>query len=285
MFDKFILGTVQLGMDYGVNSTGKPDLTNSLEILKLAQHNNIHSLDTADLYGESQKIISKFDSKKQFKVYSKFLSNDLFKHKLESTLTELGINQLEGYSFHRLQDCLSFKDYKGVELAVKEKKMKYLGVSIYNEDDLEKVLNLPYIEIIQLPINLLDHAKRNSKRWDLLLNAKESKKIIHIRSIFLQGLFLKDRNAFPDKLKPLIPYLQGIDKIANESKMTIAQLALNYILSLPFCDGVVIGVDNEIQLKQNIDLFKNAQTSSSVLDLIHNISVREVELLNPGNWK
>ena len=58
---KLILGTVQMGLDYGVNnSSGKISNKESFEILSLAFSNGINILDTAEVYGNSHQIIGDF---------------------------------------------------------------------------------------------------------------------------------------------------------------------------------------------------------------------------------
>ena len=55
------LGTVQLGMNYGINNaTGKPDAETSNAILNLAAENGINVLDTAGAYGDSELVIGKW---------------------------------------------------------------------------------------------------------------------------------------------------------------------------------------------------------------------------------
>ena len=52
---KLILGTVQLGIDYGINKK-KPILKQSLEILNYCLKNKIITFDTAQNYGNSENI-------------------------------------------------------------------------------------------------------------------------------------------------------------------------------------------------------------------------------------
>lgn len=45
------LGTVQLGMNYGIRGQKQPSIDESMRILDYATHNGITSLDTANAYG------------------------------------------------------------------------------------------------------------------------------------------------------------------------------------------------------------------------------------------
>ena len=55
------LGTVQLGMNYGIaNRDGKPSLEQGMEVLQAAVDGGITSLDTAAAYGDSERVIGTF---------------------------------------------------------------------------------------------------------------------------------------------------------------------------------------------------------------------------------
>ena len=57
-FSRFQLGTVQLGMDYGLGDhTQKPTEDYAFSLLDLALSRGVNTLDTANNYGDSQKVI------------------------------------------------------------------------------------------------------------------------------------------------------------------------------------------------------------------------------------
>ena len=57
-FSRFQLGTVQLGMDYGLGDhTAKPTKEYAFSLLDLALSRGVNTLDTANNYGDSQKVI------------------------------------------------------------------------------------------------------------------------------------------------------------------------------------------------------------------------------------
>ena len=90
-----------------------------------------------------------------------------------------------------------------------------VGVSVYKPEEAIKCLNINIIKHIQIPFNLLDNER---KRGEVLRRSKNKLIDVHVRSIFLQGLFFKPYSDFNDKLQPLMRYLkdmQHIAKIAN----------------------------------------------------------------------
>ena len=99
MIDKLILGTVQLGIPYGINNTiGKPDLSQVKAILNLAKEKGIQTLDTAKAYGNASELIGNYQKEFNFffKVISKFhIGNSKLEENCISELKALNIKQFE----------------------------------------------------------------------------------------------------------------------------------------------------------------------------------------------
>ena len=74
-FNRIGLGTVQMGLAYGVaNTTGQPALAEVNAILTNASELGIDLLDTASAYGNSEEVIGKL-ADGQFKIVSKWIEN------------------------------------------------------------------------------------------------------------------------------------------------------------------------------------------------------------------
>jgi len=158
--------------------------------------------------------------------------------------------------------------------------IKQLGVSIYTNDDLQVLIDDSDIDLIQLPFNLLDNF---TFRGDLLLKAKRKGKIIHTRSAFLQGLFLKDPNDKHPVVQLFQKELVRIHEIAREQGVSITTLALSYCLAQPYIDQVIIGVDSLSQLESNVGatVYK---IDKVIIQRINEIQTDHAELLNPSMW-
>lgn len=69
---KLILGTVQMGLDYGINNkAGIISLEDSHQILLKAYISGIKTLDTAEAYGNAHKVIGEFH--KNYQISSSVL--------------------------------------------------------------------------------------------------------------------------------------------------------------------------------------------------------------------
>ena len=52
------IGTVQLGMDYGITGQKQPSVEQACEILDYATQNGIKTIDTANAYGTAEDVVS-----------------------------------------------------------------------------------------------------------------------------------------------------------------------------------------------------------------------------------
>lgn len=271
---KLVLGTVQFGLQYGVNSAGRPAEAAVKDILAEAWAGGIDTLDTSSAYGNSEEILGRC-VRDSFKLVSKYPKGETpVGEMFEASLARLGVDRLYGYLLHHFQ---VYRDNPAVWeefLALKAAgKVERIGFSLYDPSELEFILeNGAPFDLLQFPFNLFD---RKFLPYMEELHRKGVE--IHVRSTFLQGLFFKDRNALPAKLQPLRRYLLQLDDFARESGLSIGEIALNYNLQNPFIDGVLIGVDNLEQLRSNLQSVKSTPVA---LD----IDVAEKELLNPVNW-
>ena len=289
MNSKLILGTVQFGLDYGVNNTtGKPSKENIKSILDSAYNSGIQLLDTAEAYGDSQNKIGEYhnNSTNKFNVITKFSSNvDGFSlniiERVYNNLKILDVDKLYCYMFHSFNDFNKYfeKYRKDLLILKRDGIINNIGVSLYSNDEFESVLEFDEITLIQLPFNLLDN---NNKRGNILKKAKAKRIEIHTRSVFLQGLFFKNTSNLSIKIKPLRPYLNLLNDLCDE-EYKMNDLALNYVCNQNNIDKVLIGVDDVHQLESNI-LSEKKNIEKELIENIEAINVKETKILNPSNW-
>jgi aryl-alcohol dehydrogenase-like predicted oxidoreductase len=287
MNERFILGTVQFGLPYGINNiAGQPSKENVFDILDLAFTQGIKQLDSADAYGNAQQIIGEFGAKtgKYFEVNTKFHvhGDRSIPEQLDTTLAQLKLEKVNVYFFHRFEDLRNTPAALTVLKELKqENKISYSGVSIYTNEEFRACIDDPEIDVIQLPFNLLDN---DSKRGDLIKAAKQAGKILQVRSVFLQGLFFKEDGTFPAYLQPLSKYVQELKKLAENNDLSMFDLALGYVIAKPEIDSIIIGVDSKEQLQKNLEAQKLI-INKDLLEKIDAIEVEEESLLYPYNWK
>ena len=286
---KLILGTVQMGLAYGINNAiGKISLENSCAILKYAFEQGIKILDTAEAYGNAHELIGNFHKKnlsRGFQIITKFphdIKYNLIQKKVLEYLDILSVKSIDVLMFHSFESFQS--NNLAIDLLVELKSkgyIKHIGVSVYTNSQLEYLLNEDSITVVQLPFNMLDNIK---VRGELMDQLKKKGKLIHTRSAFLQGLFFKNTNDKTPIVQKLKPELEILNQIIIESNCSKEELAISYCMHQKNIDNVIIGVDSIFQLNANIKA-SSYKIREDTLKLINDIVVKDLDLLNPSLWK
>jgi aryl-alcohol dehydrogenase-like predicted oxidoreductase/RimJ/RimL family protein N-acetyltransferase len=291
---RLCLGTVQLGMNYGINNLdGKPSFDEAKKIIGTALINGINSFDTSPHYGDSEKILGKcLDKKnKDVVIISKVPPTDWRKTNeeilknidasLKKSLKNLKIEKIPIYLIHRFDD-LEKENGLVMDKLLKlkaENKIGKIGISIYTPLEAEKSLENKKIEVIQIPFNLIDKRLRDN---GFLNRAKEKGVTILARSVFLQGLFFK--KEIPESLKEFRLYQKQIKEISKIFNIEISELALRYVLSINQINNILIGVEKEKQLTENINIYNKGKLSDKIITKIDNMGNAPEKIINPGLW-
>lgn len=287
--NKLILGTVQMGLDYGINnSSGKISLENSCLILSKAFELGIDTLDTAEAYGNAHQVIGNFhlsNPKINFKVITK-VPHDVvageIEQKIRTYINDLNVDCLEVLMFHSFD---SYENNRSIIAVLNDLKnlgmIKHIGVSVYTNNQIEALLSDDDVTVVQMPFNLLDN---ESIRGDLMNKMKAKGKVIHTRSAFLQGLFFKEQFENNSISQKLSNELIAIKNISKEENTSISTLALSYCLNQKDIDQVLIGVDSVNQLIDNLKAVDYKMNHDALIK-INALKVDNLDLLNPSLWK
>ena len=286
---KIALGTVQFGIDYGINSVdGRVRLEEVKRIFSYAHLKGIDLLDTAPAYGDSEKILGRMNVS-NFKVVTKtrhfdsleiknndvkLLNNDFY-HSLE----DLKQDSVYGVLMHNADDLLkpgAEKLYDHLQELKQAEKIEKIGVSVYDYSQLQSILDNFDIDLVQLPFNILDRRMIDS---GMLSTLRSSNTEVHARSVFLQGLLLMSEQNRPDKFNRWSGLWKIWHEWLNDSQITALEATIRYAISMPEISKVLVGVDNKDQLKEIII------ASNGILPNIPTeLHTNDINLLNPSNW-
>ncbi len=280
---KIALGTAQWGLNYGIsNSSGIPSDKELIKIFNLAYQSNILHFDTASVYGNAEKRLGDLANNKS-KIITKISHNTKrysLENQVQNSLKNLKREKIYGCLFHDSDELINNMDLWNNLLRFKESSVfEKIGFSVYEPKTLVKLIDSGLIpDIIQLPYSILD--KKFEPYFPLL---KQKGIEIHSRSIYLQGLYFKNTNKLPIKLKNLKPVLDYINKICEEEDISISSLCFNFIKSNKNIDFAVIGVENHFQLLDIINFKKKNHYYKKIKNL-NNAFYFDKNLLNPSNW-
>jgi aryl-alcohol dehydrogenase-like predicted oxidoreductase len=258
---KIALGTVQFGMNYGIsNTTGQVSLGEISKILDFCKEHNIDTIDTAQGYGESEKVLGQFDLS-GFKVITKLIGSA----RLETSLKDLKRDSVYGLMFHRENEC-NDQTWKQFESYKIQGLVKKIGVSVYTPDVLANLIEQYPIEIVQFPMNILD------QRFIPLLGKLKEKRIeVHTRSIFLQGLLLMD--SIPEYFLPVSDKIKAIPCPRLEQ-------ALAFGKKQDSIDRMVLGVTKFKEIKEIFNAY-NAEVEN--IDYSQ-YAIADEKYINPSMW-
>eukprot|EP00392_Amoebophrya_sp_AT5.2_P018763 g19386.t1 len=192
---KFVLGTVQFGLSYGVaNASGKPADPQVSAMLQLAHEKGVRILDTARAYGDSEAVLArclaatglegKFEIVTKVAAHADCEESVAESHRLLKTalagrddLMQSGSGNAEGATTTTCLPtvlCHSFSQFRDGKTWAKLQELQKvpagcggpvsvgaigtatkLGVSVYDSDEYAEALATPGVQHVQCPFNVL----------------------------------------------------------------------------------------------------------------------------------
>lgn len=284
---KIALGSAQFGLNYGINNkNGKITDTEISKIFSYAKSVNINTIDTAQSYGNAEKVIGEHILETDFKIITKIVFNEAenINSLIIKSLNNLKINKLYGLLFHDFKDYLKNPALLDEIKRQKDKgKLTKYGFSLYYPEQLERLFEDGILfDLVQVPYNVAD------RRFEKYFRELKEKNIeIHVRSIFLQGLFFINPNKLNKDLEPFGDFIITLNNISSKLNLGIENILINYVYRNALIDKMIIGIDNVKQLRANISELRAPITKDDYLYLcetIDNVFIPE-KLLIPSNWR
>lgn len=255
---RLALGSAQFGLNYGIaNQGGKVAADDAAAILSVARSQGLNTIDTAIAYGDSEArlgamgvsdwhLVSKLPAVPEDETD---VSAWVFQQ-VEGSLKRLNVRRLYGLLLHRPEQLLGNQG-ELIWRALEEVKARGLtsktGASIYDPEELPKILNRFRLDLVQAPLSILDRRMIDSG-WVTKLNGLGIE--LHTRSCFLQGLLLMHRDNRPEKFHRWQAVWDQFDEWLLRTGHSPLQACLQYVLSIPEVSKVVVGVDSLTQLRE-----------------------------------
>ncbi len=293
----FSLGTVQLGTNYGiVGKTEKPAEEYAHELLNAAMESGVNMLDTANNYGDSERVIGSWLKSYQGEKPIIVTKIGRFDHSSEEALRAdirkqaqtcletLGVDSVDIMMAHYYLDYIEDPDVVREEFArLKEKGIARLtAISLYSEDDYHVIANAGF-DAAQIPLNIFDQTRIHDGGVKAMADAGMA---IFARSVFLQGLVFMDPEMLPSKMRYLKDTLVKFRKIAMELDLAPELLALSYVFSVDGVISSVLGCQTPEQIKANADTVgKTRRLSDAEMQMIFEaFKDTRKEITDPRLW-
>ncbi|MDD2709446.1 MAG: aldo/keto reductase [Verrucomicrobiae bacterium] len=293
---RLMLGTVQFGMTYGIaNRSGQPSKKNIRDILAFACEHGVNCLDTAAAYGTSEEVLGRTLTElgitDRMIVVTKVchlpgdISPSSASEKIEASVT----SSLKRLRLDSLPICLfhAEENFRHVEALIKLRDkglVRHIGASTATPQAAADIADSGLSEAIQVPANLLDH--RFTKDGGVCRKASARKMAVFIRSVYLQGLILMSDAETPPDLTDVIPHRRRMQTLAGQAGLSLAELAMRHLLSLPGAACILTGVESIEQIKQNIELFDKGPLPADLINAINAAAAPGLpgRILDPSQW-
>ena len=289
MKNKLVIGTANFGMAYGQGVNPKELSVSTIKnILQSANHHGISILDTAISYGDAYKKLGSLGLE-SWSVITKIpkITNEIDKvdnwvtNSITKSLEVMRIPSFEAILIHNPKDVTGVN---GKELISSLKRIKgkgltrKIGLSIYEKIDLEQALDVFQPDIIQCPFNILDNRMLQNNYLSKLSRLGIE---IHVRSIFLQGLLIRNSESIPDDFKKFKSFWAYWHLWLKSNKLEPVEACVRYVNSISEIDKIIVGVNSTLHLKEILNYY----TKPPIYQVPSWNSVLKKELVDPRLWK
>ena len=249
---KLCLGSANFGSRYGLDNK-KINMKDLSKIINIARTSKLINIDTSFEYFNSHYSLKKIINKKM-KINTKiFLNKNSDFLDIKKKIINFNKNspsKIYSLLLHDQNDALQIKNIKLLKKLKAEGIINKIGVSIYDLSVLRNILKLWTPDIIQVPVNPFN---RDFLSKNLLMKIKRKKIIVFARSIFLQGILLKEYGFLANKFKK---DLEDWFNFCKSKSIHPVKACLDFCKSVKEIDFLIIGVQDSEELKKIIKYFK-----------------------------
>ena len=247
----------------------------------LNSQKKIKSIEISKRYKDSIKSSLKLKSKNiHYKIDRIVKNKNIIKKELIKEIDEyikLTKKKIDILYLHQneLNIISNKKILKILEEIKISKKIKYIGVSIYNLKELNFALKSKIINVIQLPVNVAD-----SYLYSKI--PSNSNKIFIARSIYMQGALINNLDAHPKK-DQIQKYIKIIKNICNKNNVNYFETITSYPFNLKKISHVIISSIYKKNIEKIFSSIKSID-KKKMKNLYHS-SKEYKSWKNPRNWK
>ncbi len=296
------LGTVELGLDYGIPAPGhfgRPAEADAIRLVHAALDAGINFIDTARAYGESEAILGRaLQGRRQAVVLATKVGlyqpdgtlptgAALRGHMLDALETSLRLLQTDHIDLWQLHlvDEAVLAQRETIAAVFGEAqaagKVRYTGGSFYGAKTAEQALAYNLFDALQVTYSVLD--QRLSDR--VLPLAQQQNVGIIVRSVLLKGALTARADHLPDQLEGLRARSRQFRQLVAEAQLGLdaAQVALAFALAHPQIDAVLVGVRSEAELEADLAAVARP-LSAEFLAQLATLRLDDDDLLDPSTW-
>jgi len=293
---RIALGTVELGLDYGIAGAGdhhRPDEAAAARLLNHALDTGVTFIDTARMYGEAEAIIGRAIGHRrgEYVIASKVATPDEMRgaearahvqRSIETSLAALGTDHIDlMYSHSATIDEIARGDvYAALDEARRAGQVRAVGASTYGEAAPMAAVKHGGYDCIQVAYNLLDRALEA----EFLPAAQAANIGVVARSVLLKGALTHRYAHLPEVLADLRTAAAQAQALAAAAGLSLPEAAYRYVLAHPALSSALVGTAREDELTETVSWAGARPLPADLLAALRRITLADLRQLSPANW-
>ncbi|TSC63998.1 MAG: oxidoreductase, aryl-alcohol dehydrogenase-like [Parcubacteria group bacterium Gr01-1014_106] len=292
------LGTVELGMKYGLGVETPPPKAEAIALLQHVVEKGITYFDTARSYGIAEELIGESGiadkpgvviGTKCGAFYEK--GEDPRGDELRQRITDdvnaslqalrrntLDLLQVHGPSAEVIE--------RGELLTVlgelkAQGKVRNIGIATRGEDAPRAAIRSRKVQTIQVGFNILDQRMHDR----VIPEASRADVGIIARSVFLKGVLTPRRQFLPRDLNILRARANAIEEYALRHGMELEEAAVRFVLSVSEVSALLIGTTKKEHIDAACDRIERGVLPSPIMNELSAFRIDDEKLVDPKQWK
>jgi len=294
---KIGLGTVELGLAYGIGVKDIPSAKEADRILKTAVDLGITYFDTARGYGLAEERIGKSGIAHQPNIVigtkcAQFLEKGedpqgqqlekKIRQEVEKSLDNLKVDsiqllQLHGGSHKQIERGELIDILRRLQ---EEEKVQHVGIATRGIDAPLAAIQSSFFATVQTAYSILD--QRMAKT--VLPQAQSSQVGIINRSVLLKGALTPAAWHLPPELDPIKINAAKAADIAKSLNMDLPTLAFRFVLSNPAISCALIGTVKPQHLRSAIAAAEAGPLDNTTLAQLKELAIFDEQQVDPSHW-
>ncbi|HWQ53058.1 MAG TPA: aldo/keto reductase [Bryobacteraceae bacterium] len=292
------LGTVELGLDYGIApqaGEGRPDDAEAARLLHRALDLGINLIDTARAYGESERRIGSAlkHRRGEYVLASKVptfraenLSGNALRARAAASIREslaaLRTDAIDIMMIHAgAGEAIAGGEVsQALDDARRAGLVRFTGASVYGPEDALAAIRCGEFDCLEIAYSLLDRRAETA----VLAAAAEAGVGIIVRSVLLKGALTHRYKLLPEELSPVKATVKAAMAAAGVTVEGLPELAYRYVLGNPLTHTALVGTRHAGEMEAAVAYASRGPLPRAVAESLRALPAVEERWLNPGNW-
>jgi aryl-alcohol dehydrogenase-like predicted oxidoreductase len=288
------LGTVSLGIDYGIRvpgDFGRPTEDEAVRLIRSAIEHGITLIDTAPAYGEAERIVGRAVRGEGHVVVATKVAPSAVQAgdrlaiatSIESSLRALNREVLDIVQVHNATREMIEEGVITCALVDAKRRglVRALGATVYDEPAARAAIDSGDYDVLQIAFDILDQRKLR----EVIPKAHASGVGVIVRSAFLKGVLTRKAEHLPEQLSALRKCAERArDDLAGGSWDRLAEIAMRFCLSEPRVSTVLTGARTVAELEAALAAEAAGPLDAETMARAAALAIDDDALLNPSRW-